>query len=66
MKPQKPKFGEAYWLDRLIEAGKQIEPEKYTEVYCETVRKAWAGKPLTRLHYTVRKRQIEINETICQ
>ena len=45
----KPHFGYDYWINRLIQAGQAIEPEKYTPEHIEAVKRAWRTQPMTRL-----------------
>ncbi len=62
MNQPKQKFNTEYWVNRLIAAGKLLNPDKYTAEYCTKLHRQWAKQPLTQLHYKVRKRLLEIEQ----
>lgn len=55
--PVKYIYGRAYWIERLIEIGRLIEPDKYTESVIQRIEKYWQDKSLVQLHITVIKRR---------
>jgi hypothetical protein len=60
METTKQHYDFHYWIDELIKAGKQKDPDKYTEGYIEKLKRAWRGQPITDLHIKVVNRRKEI------
>lgn len=57
----KQKFDFNYWIGQLIEAGKQLDPAKYTPEYEVMLVREWAKQPLTKLHQRVLKRKHDLS-----
>lgn len=56
----KLKFDFNYWIGQLIEAGKKLDPAKYTPEYEVMLVREWAKQPITKLHQRVLKRKQDI------
>lgn len=51
-----------YWIGELIDIGKKIQPEKYTQQYQEYIVTAWGNKPMTQLHQMCLSRRREFEQ----
>lgn len=55
------KFGFQYWFAKLVDIGKQIEPDKYNQDYINYMRGRYINVGISQLHVMVLKRQAQIN-----
>lgn len=57
----KQRYGFAYWFEKLVAAGKKIEPHKYNTDYVNKMRSAWSKQPITKLHLLTTQREQQAN-----
>lgn len=53
-------YNSSYWIAALVEVGRKIEPDKYTEQHIKRIYSYWNAQPITNLVPIVNQRRYQL------